>query len=80
MEREHQRRRQETADELEHINKSVAAEIAAFRAEATNQIRLQTAQLALQTAERRLRDSALSSSTNDQSFRDLIHLVERGKQ
>jgi F0F1-type ATP synthase membrane subunit b/b' len=80
MEREHERRRQETADELEHINRSIAADIAAFRAEATERIRLQTAQLALRMAERRLRDSALSSATNDQSFRDLIHLVERGKQ
>jgi F-type H+-transporting ATPase subunit b len=79
MEREHERRRQETANELEHINKSVAAEIEAFRAEAKSQIRQQTAQLALRLAERRLRDSALSSS-NDQSFQDLIHLVERGKQ
>ena len=79
MEREHERRRQETADELEHINKSVTAEIQAFRSEATYHIRQQTAQLALRLAERRLRDSALSSS-NDQSFQDLIHLVERGKQ
>jgi F-type H+-transporting ATPase subunit b len=80
MGREHERRRQETADELEHINKSVAAEIAAFRAEATSQIRLHTAQSALRMAERRLRESAVPSSANDQFFRDLIHLVERGKQ
>jgi len=77
MEREHERRRQETADELEHINRSVAAEMEAFRAEARNGIKLQTAQLALRLAERRLRDTAPSS--NDQSFQDFIHLVERGK-
>ena len=80
MEREHERRRQETASELEHIDKSVAAEIAAFRAEAASQIRLHTAQSALRMAEGRLRESAVPSSANDQSFRDLIHLVERGKQ
>lgn len=78
MEREHERRRQETTDELEHINRSVGAEIEAFRAEGRNQIKLQTAQLALGLAERRLREAA--SSSNDQSFQDFIYLVERGKQ
>ena len=78
MEREHERRRQETADELEHINRSIAAEVQALRSEATNQIRQRTAQLALRLAERRLRDTAAPS--NDQLFQDFIHLVERGKQ
>lgn len=78
MEREHERRRQETADELAHINGSVAAEIAALRAEAAQQIRQRTAQLALLQAERKLRERAPSS--NDGLFQDFIHLVERGKQ
>jgi F-type H+-transporting ATPase subunit b len=77
MEREHERRRQETTDELEHINKSVEAEVQALRSEAAFHIRQRTAQMALGLAERRLRDAAPSS---DQLFQDFIHLVERGKQ
>lgn len=78
MEREHQRRQEETAGELAHINSSVAAEIGALRAEAAHQIRQRTAQLALRQAERRLQETAASS--NDVLFQDFIHLVERGKQ
>ncbi len=80
MEREYARRQEETAAELEHINKSVTAEIEALRAEAAYQIRQRTAQLALRLAERQLRDTAASSSSNDESFQELIHLVERGRQ
>lgn len=77
MDREHERRRQETADELDHINKSVAAEMQAFRAEASMQIQHRTAQLALRMAESKLRESA-SASANDGLVQDVIQLVERG--
>ena len=78
MEREHERRRRETADELEHINNSIGAEIGALRAEAASRIQQRTAQLALKIAESRFRDA--SAASNDGLFQDFLHLVEWGKQ
>jgi F-type H+-transporting ATPase subunit b len=78
MEREHARRKQDTARELQHIQSSVASEIDALRIEGARRIRRRTARLALQLAERRLRETSSEDASNG-LFRDLIHLVERGK-
>jgi F0F1-type ATP synthase membrane subunit b/b' len=78
MEREHARRKQDTARELQHIHSNIASEIDALRIEGARRIRRRTARLALQLAERRLRETS-SEDANDGLFRDLIHLVERGK-
>ena len=77
MERDHRRILQETDQELEHIHANVAAEIEAFRAEGRQKIRRHTAQLALASAERRLRDR-LSSGQFDNLVGDFVHLVEGG--
>src|SRR5581483_9138661 len=78
MEREHQRVRNETAMEIEHIHKNVAAEMEALRKEGRRQVRQQTAQLALQLAERRLRDR-FASSASEGLVQDFVQLIERGK-
>lgn len=78
MEREHERITRETQRELEHIRHSVAVEAEAFRQEGMQKIRLQTAQLAVQAAERRLRER-FASDSGDDLVHDFIHLVERGK-
>jgi F0F1-type ATP synthase membrane subunit b/b' len=76
MEREHERFRRETEAEIEHIHHNVAAEIQALRLEGTRELRRYTAQLALEQAERRLRDRAVLEPQDD-FVRDFIHLVER---
>jgi F-type H+-transporting ATPase subunit b len=78
MERAHQRVRHETELELEHIRHNTEAEIEALRKEGTDQVRRHTAQLALASAERRLRDRF---ATQDPTplIDDFIRLVERGK-
>jgi F0F1-type ATP synthase membrane subunit b/b' len=78
MEREHARMRKDTAVEIEHIHRNVAAEIEAFRFGAIRQVREHTAQLALELAERRLA-SQLSSGDQEEMVRDFVHLVERGR-
>ena len=78
MEREWQRRRDETERELQHINESLQAEIAASRAEGTRQIRRKAALLALQSAERQMQERA-GAGTTEALMDDFIHLVERGK-
>ena len=78
MEREHERIRRETEEELEHIRKKVAFETDAFSKDATRRLRLHTGRLALNAAERRLRDQADSLSSGE-FVDDFIHLVEEGK-
>jgi F-type H+-transporting ATPase subunit b len=78
MEREHERIRRETDEELEHILRKVAFEADAFRKEATRRVRLHTSLLALNAAERRLRDQSDSLSSGE-FVDDFIHLVEEGK-
>ena len=77
MEREHQRMLRETEEELEHIRGNVAAERDAFNAQGTLAIRLQTARLALQLAERRLQERFASGEPGDM-LQAFIHLVDRG--
>ena len=77
MERAHQRFRHETDLEIAHIHRNTQAEIEALRSEAAAHLRRHTAQLALKSAEQRLRDRFLAQ---DQSpfLGDFIRLVERG--
>jgi F-type H+-transporting ATPase subunit b len=78
MEREHQRMREDARQEIQHIHRNVIAEIDAFRAEGMERIRQHTAQVALQLAERKLRERFESDEPRDM-FQDFIHLVEHGK-
>ena len=78
MERDHERFRHETQAQIEHIHHNVSAEIDAFRQEGVQQVRRHTAQLALQSAERRLTQRFESGEPED-LLQDFIHLVERGK-
>jgi len=83
MEREHQRILRETDEELARIHGNVEAEIDAFRQEGTDRVRQHTAQVAIELAERRLRDRFSSGASGDPLQKDLlqdfIHLVDRGK-
>ncbi len=78
MEREHARILSETEDELAHIRRNVQAEVDAFHKEGTSRIRQHTADLAIASAERRLRERFASSEPAD-LLQDFIHLVDRGK-
>lgn len=79
MERAHQRFRHETDLEIAHIHRNTQAEIEALRSEGAAQVRRHTAQLALTSAEQRLRDRFL---TQEQApfVDDFIRLVERGDE
>jgi len=78
MEREHQRVRHETEQEIGHIHHNVAAEIEAFRQEGMLQVRRRTADLAFAQAEARLRQRFASGEFGG-LVQDFIHLVDRGK-
>jgi F-type H+-transporting ATPase subunit b len=78
MERAHQRFRHETELEIGHIRHNAAAEIEALRSEGAAQVRRHTAQLALNAAERRLRDRFAAQDAAP-FIDDFIRLVERGK-
>jgi F0F1-type ATP synthase membrane subunit b/b' len=75
MEREQERFRRETEAEMEHIRHNVAAEIEALRLDGVRVVRQHAAQLALQEAERRLRDREGLESQDD-LVRDFVHLVQ----
>lgn len=77
-EREHQRIREQTEAEMQHIRDKIAAETRAFEQEGIDRIRRRTAQLALQLAERRLRER-FASDEPENSLGEFIHLVEQGK-
>ena len=77
MEREHQRRQAETAEELKRIDHTVAADIDGMRAEGQAQIRRRATHAALWLAEKRLREG-LAGQTDDAHLGDFIHLVEQG--
>lgn len=78
MQREHERFRHQAQTEIAHIHHNVVAEIEAFRQQGVQQVRLRTAQLAMQLAERRLRERFRSGEPDD-LLRDFIHLVEQGR-
>ena len=82
MGREQQRRREETQQELRHIENSLQAEIAASRSEGSLQIRRKAARMALDLAERQLQTGASAggdTAINQGLLGDFIHLIERGK-
>ncbi|MBV9762408.1 MAG: ATP synthase F0 subunit B [Acidobacteriaceae bacterium] len=78
MQRAHERLQHETQLELEHIRNNTRNEIEALRAEAAVRVRRHTAGLAIDAAERRLRENF---ARQDQAplLDDFIHLVERGR-
>lgn len=78
MERAHQRFRHETQLEIEHIHHNTQAEIEALRKEGADQVRRHTALLALNDAERRLRDR-FATEDSTPLIDDFIRLVQRGK-
>ncbi|MBV8865598.1 MAG: ATP synthase F0 subunit B [Acidobacteriaceae bacterium] len=78
MEREHNRVRQQTEIELARIYKNASNEIEALRQEASDRVKLHTAQIALGLAERRLQDR-FAAGEPDHFLGDFIHLVDRGK-
>lgn len=78
MKREHDRLAAETEQELERIRKNFAAETEALRAEGSLQVRQHTTHLALDLAERRLRDRFGTSNSED-LVQDFVKLVDRGK-
>lgn len=78
MERAHQRFRHETELEIAHIRRNSQAEVEALRKEGADQVRRHTAQLALLSAERRLRDR-FTSEDPAPLIGDFIRLVERGR-
>lgn len=78
QERAHQSLQHETELEIEHIHRNTQAEIDALRKESADQVRRHTAQLALNAAERRLRDRFANEDPSP-FVDDFIRLVERGK-
>ncbi len=78
IEREHDRIRKETEDEINQIGRKVQFEMDAFRKEGIRRVRLHTGQLALIAAERRLRGQS-DSLPEGEFVDDFIHLVDRGK-
>lgn len=78
MELAHRRVLHETELEIAHIRRNAQAEIDALGKEAADRVRRHTAQLALASAERRLRDRFTPEDPTP-LIDDFIRLVERGK-
>lgn len=76
--REQQRLREEAEIEIGHIRHNVAAEIEAFRLDGRRRVRRHTARLALELAERRLRNR-FAETEPEYLLDNFIHLVDRGK-
>jgi len=77
-ERAHEIFRQETESAIAHIWHNAQAEIEACRQEGMRRVRRRTAELALQVAERRIRERFRDAEP--QEFVDeFLHLVQRGK-
>jgi F-type H+-transporting ATPase subunit b len=78
MQREHERVLGETQNQIEHIEKNVAAEGEMLRLEGVYRVRQHTTYLALDLAERRLRDR-FSTAHSEDLLKDFANLVEQGK-
>jgi F-type H+-transporting ATPase subunit b len=78
-EREQKRLEEEADADINHIRQNLANEIEAFRLEASQQLRKHTARLALEVAERRLRDRFAAQGEQQDLLHNFVHLVERGK-
>jgi F0F1-type ATP synthase membrane subunit b/b' len=78
MEREHDRLKRETAQEVEHLDRNADFEIDSLRAEGALQVKRHTAQLALALAERRLQ-SHFAQNDGQNNVREFVSLVGAGK-
>ena len=78
MEREHDRIREQTNFEIEHMRANASNEVEALRKDAATRVQMHTAQLALGLAERRLQDR-FAKGGPENSLGDFIRLVE-GRQ
>jgi F-type H+-transporting ATPase subunit b len=78
IEREHERMKRETAQEIEHLDRNADFEIDSLRAEGALLVRHHTAQLALALAERRLQ-SHFSQNDGQNNVREFVTLVGAGK-
>ena len=78
MEREHARRRAETAQELKNIEARLAADVDGMRAEGAMQIRRRATQAAVERAEQRLKEQP-SSESDPALVGDFVRLVQRGR-
>jgi F-type H+-transporting ATPase subunit b len=78
MQREHERLRAQTREEIAYIQKSALSQIDALRGEGAVTLRLHATQQALAAAEARLRERFASADQKD-LFSDFVRLVERGK-
>ena len=78
MEREHQRRQQETEEGIHRIQANLAAQIQAFRQAGMRSLQNRTAQAAVDLAAKRLQEQA-GGNVSDDRLHEFIHLVERGK-
>lgn len=76
--RERDRLRLEADGDINHIRQNVRNEIEAFRLEGSQKLRQYTARLALELAERRLRNR-FAPGEPPELLENFIHLVERGK-
>lgn len=74
IEREHERLKDETAEEIAHIKRNTDYEIESLRAEGAQQVKRQTAQLALKLAERRLQ-THFARSDDQNNIGEFISLV-----
>jgi F-type H+-transporting ATPase subunit b len=78
MQREHERLRAQTQEEIAYIQKSALSQIDALRGEGAVTLRLHATQQALAAAEARLRERFASADQKD-LFSDFVRLVERGR-
>ena len=78
MEREHERLKRETHEELERMRMNGDAEIDALQKDGVRQVKFHTAQLALGLAERRLQTYFAEGKATD-DMGDFVKLVEQGK-
>lgn len=74
MEREHERMKRETAQELEHLDRNADYEIDFLRAEGAQQVKRHTAQLAFSLAERRLQ-AHFAQNDSQNNVREFVGLV-----
>jgi F-type H+-transporting ATPase subunit b len=78
MDREHERFRLQTEQEIDRLRQNASNEIDALRQEAANRVRRETAELAIGSAERRLKDR-FGQGEQDGLVGNLVRLIERGK-
>ena len=78
MEREHERIRRDTEEQISHMRDNASNEVEGLRKEGQIRVKIHVAELALDLAERRLRDR-FSRGEPGQLTDDFIHLVEQGK-